>query len=94
MICCVCLLVVSDSSGAGSQRGQGSNRRFSSSSYKGNKGDDSRSVNFTMEDIFQATRNFSPSYKVGQGGFGTVYKATLRDGTVVAIKRAKKVVII
>lgn len=43
-----------------------------------------------MEDILQATRNFSAAYKVGQGGFGTVYMANLRDGNVVAVKRAKK----
>ncbi|RWW82469.1 hypothetical protein BHE74_00009085 [Ensete ventricosum] len=27
---------------------------------------------------------------IGQGGFGTVYKATLDDGTPIAVKRAKK----
>jgi hypothetical protein len=45
-----------------------------------------------MEEIIQATRNFSPSFKIGQGGFGAVYKTKLRDGTIVAVKRAKKVV--
>lgn len=50
-------------------------------------GDD---VKFSIEQIYKATRNFSPSLKIGQGGFGTVYKGTLGDGTVVAIKRAKK----
>ncbi|KAJ9188311.1 hypothetical protein P3X46_003679 [Hevea brasiliensis] len=48
------------------------------------------SVKFTMEEIYKATRNFSPSFKIGQGGFGTVYKGRLQDGTLVAIKRAKK----
>ncbi|KAK6260657.1 hypothetical protein SCA6_015131 [Theobroma cacao] len=48
------------------------------------------SMKFTMEEIFKATRNFSPAFKVGQGGFGTVYKGRLDDGTFVAIKRAKK----
>lgn len=46
---------------------------------------------FTMDDISKATRNFSPSLKIGQGGFGTVYKGILGDGATVAIKRAKKV---
>ncbi|KAI9109984.1 hypothetical protein K1719_019025 [Acacia pycnantha] len=82
--------VASDSSGASTQRRQGSHRRLSSSSYKLTQGKEPRSLNFTMEDIFKATRNFSPAYKVGQGGFGTVYKANLQDGTVVAVKRAKK----
>ncbi|KAL8172464.1 hypothetical protein V2J09_024268 [Rumex salicifolius] len=45
---------------------------------------------FTLEVIHKATMNFSPSLKIGQGGFGTVYKGTLHDGRTVAIKRAKK----
>ncbi|KAE8693837.1 Calmodulin-binding receptor-like cytoplasmic kinase 2 [Hibiscus syriacus] len=45
---------------------------------------------FTMDEILKAARNFSPAFKVGQGGFGTVYKGKLHDGTLVAIKRAKK----
>ncbi|KAI3764425.1 hypothetical protein L2E82_14433 [Cichorium intybus] len=48
------------------------------------------SIKFTMADINKATKNFSPVLKVGQGGFGTVYKGQLQDGTLVAIKRAKK----
>ncbi|XP_058082724.1 calmodulin-binding receptor-like cytoplasmic kinase 2 [Magnolia sinica] len=47
-------------------------------------------VKFTLEEIYKATRNFSPSFKLGQGGFGTVYKGRLEDGTYVAVKRAKK----
>ncbi|XP_042475589.1 calmodulin-binding receptor-like cytoplasmic kinase 2 [Macadamia integrifolia] len=47
-------------------------------------------VKFTMEEIYKATRDFSPSLKLGQGGYGTVYKGRLEDGTFVAVKRAKK----
>lgn len=43
-----------------------------------------------MSQIARATQNFSPSLKLGEGGFGTVYKAQLPDGQTVAIKRAKK----
>ncbi|KAE8733314.1 Calmodulin-binding receptor-like cytoplasmic kinase 2 [Hibiscus syriacus] len=46
-------------------------------------------MKFTMDEILKATRNFSPAFKVGQGGFGTVYKGRLDDGSLVAIKRAK-----
>ncbi|KAG6631307.1 calmodulin-binding receptor-like cytoplasmic kinase 2 [Carya illinoinensis] len=46
--------------------------------------------NFSIEEIYKATENFSPSNIIGEGGFGTVYKGRLRDGTLVAIKRAKK----
>ncbi|KAF5454667.1 hypothetical protein F2P56_024314 [Juglans regia] len=34
-----------------------------------------------------ATKNFSDSYKLGQGGFGPVYKGKLLDGREIAVKR-------
>ncbi|KAK9213203.1 hypothetical protein WN943_002590 [Citrus x changshan-huyou] len=48
------------------------------------------SVHLNMSQVVKATRNFSPSLRIGEGGFGTVYKAQLEDGLLVAIKRAKK----
>ncbi|XP_059635171.1 calmodulin-binding receptor-like cytoplasmic kinase 3 [Cornus florida] len=48
------------------------------------------SIHLNMSQVARATQNFSPSMKIGEGGFGTVYKAQLQDGQVVAIKRAKK----
>ncbi|KAI3790316.1 hypothetical protein L2E82_03268 [Cichorium intybus] len=48
------------------------------------------SVHLTMNQVARATQNFSPSLKLGEGGFGTVYKAQLQDGQLVAIKRASK----
>ncbi|KAI4355105.1 hypothetical protein L6164_003910 [Bauhinia variegata] len=78
--------VVSNESGAGSRRPRG----VSISSYNSTQDNEPNSLRFTMEEIFQATRNFSPAFKIGQGGFGTVYKAKLQGGTVVAVKRAKK----
>ncbi|XP_043721593.1 calmodulin-binding receptor-like cytoplasmic kinase 3 [Telopea speciosissima] len=48
------------------------------------------SVHLNMNQVVRATHNFSPSLKIGEGGFGTVYKAELQDGQVVAVKRAKK----
>ncbi|PWA90693.1 tyrosine-protein kinase, CSF-1/PDGF receptor family [Artemisia annua] len=48
------------------------------------------SVHLTMTQVARATQNFSPALKLGEGGFGTVYKAQLPDGQVVAIKRASK----
>ena len=51
------------------------------------------SVNLSINQIIKATQSFSPSLRLGEGGFGTVYKAVLPDGLIVAIKRAKKVTI-
>ncbi|KAI3446867.1 hypothetical protein Pfo_003532 [Paulownia fortunei] len=48
------------------------------------------SVHLNMSQVARATHNFSPSLLIGEGGFGTVYKAELPDGQVVAIKRARK----
>ncbi|KAH0997475.1 hypothetical protein GBA52_021339 [Prunus armeniaca] len=46
--------------------------------------------NFSYEEIFKATEKFSPANKIGEGAFGTVYKGRLGDGSLVAVKRAKK----
>ncbi|KAF9587640.1 hypothetical protein IFM89_004472 [Coptis chinensis] len=43
-----------------------------------------------MAEIYKATWNFAPSFMIGQGDFGTVYKGRLDDGTFVAVKRAEK----
>ncbi|XP_078438161.1 calmodulin-binding receptor-like cytoplasmic kinase 3 [Wolffia australiana] len=48
------------------------------------------SENLSFHQIAKATHNFSPVYKIGEGGFGTVYKAVFPDGEVVAVKRATK----
>ncbi|XP_058195943.1 probable LRR receptor-like serine/threonine-protein kinase At1g06840 [Rhododendron vialii] len=45
---------------------------------------------FTYGELALATNNFDASAQVGQGGYGKVYKGTLADGTVVAIKRAQE----
>ncbi|KAF8046199.1 hypothetical protein N665_3953s0002 [Sinapis alba] len=42
---------------------------------------------FEMNTIQTATNNFSPSNKLGQGGFGSVYKGKLQDGKEIAVKR-------
>ncbi|XP_066380792.1 MDIS1-interacting receptor like kinase 2-like [Miscanthus floridulus] len=40
-----------------------------------------------FEDITRVTENFSDRYIIGLGGFGTVYKAQLQGGRLVAVKR-------
>ncbi|XLT31941.1 hypothetical protein HN873_063233, partial [Arachis hypogaea] len=41
---------------------------------------------YTYKELQIATENFSPANKIGEGGFGSVYKGKLRDGTLAAIK--------
>ncbi|KAE8696351.1 putative LRR receptor-like serine/threonine-protein kinase [Hibiscus syriacus] len=41
----------------------------------------------SYSEIKAATEDFSPSNKLGEGGFGAVYKGTLSDGRVVAVKQ-------
>lgn len=48
------------------------------------------SVHLNFSQITKATQGFSPSFKIGEGGFGTVYKAQLPGGQWIAVKRAKK----
>ncbi|KAF6153423.1 hypothetical protein GIB67_003613 [Kingdonia uniflora] len=43
--------------------------------------------NVVYEDIIEATENFSPEYCIGRGGYGSVYKAELLTGQVVAVKK-------
>ncbi|KAJ9563177.1 hypothetical protein OSB04_008337 [Centaurea solstitialis] len=42
---------------------------------------------FSLATLVSATNNFSISNKLGQGGFGPVYKGILKDGQEVAVKR-------
>ncbi|XP_073267892.1 G-type lectin S-receptor-like serine/threonine-protein kinase At4g27290 isoform X2 [Populus alba] len=45
---------------------------------------------FNMDELACATNNFSVSNKLGEGGFGPVYKGTLTDGREIAAKRLSK----
>jgi serine/threonine protein kinase len=43
--------------------------------------------NIAYEDIIQATEDFDIKYCIGTGGYGSVYKAELPGGKVVALKK-------
>ncbi|XP_048129591.1 probable leucine-rich repeat receptor-like serine/threonine-protein kinase At3g14840 [Rhodamnia argentea] len=42
---------------------------------------------FTLRQIKAATNNFDAANKIGEGGFGSVYKGLLSDGTAIAVKQ-------
>ncbi|XP_028801992.1 cysteine-rich receptor-like protein kinase 2 isoform X1 [Neltuma alba] len=44
-------------------------------------------ITYSYQDLRSATKNFSDENKLGEGGFGIVYKGTLRDGKEVAVKK-------
>nr|XP_027188730.1 wall-associated receptor kinase-like 1 isoform X2 [Cicer arietinum] len=46
---------------------------------------------FTAEELQRATDNYNMSRFLGQGGYGTVYKGMLPDGTIVAVKKSKEI---
>ncbi|XP_030971126.1 G-type lectin S-receptor-like serine/threonine-protein kinase RKS1 [Quercus lobata] len=45
---------------------------------------------FDLSCIVAATENFSPTNKLGQGGFGSVFKGQLSNGQHIAVKRLSK----
>ncbi|CAL5067895.1 unnamed protein product [Urochloa decumbens] len=54
------------------------------------KGPNTTVEQFPLVALRAATGGFSPSHRIGSGGFGTVYRASLPDGREVAIKRAER----
>ncbi|WJX31937.1 receptor protein-tyrosine kinase [Trifolium repens] len=57
------------------------------SEVKEDKYDDFELPIFDQVTILKATNNFSVDNKLGEGGFGPVYKGTLLDGQEIAVKR-------
>ncbi|PRQ31309.1 putative protein kinase RLK-Pelle-DLSV family [Rosa chinensis] len=54
---------------------------------KAHRGLDVQTGFFTFKQIQAATNNFALENKIGEGGFGSVYKGVLLDGTIVAVKQ-------
>ncbi|KAK8633352.1 hypothetical protein V6N13_014198 [Hibiscus sabdariffa] len=51
------------------------------------KGVELQTSSFSLRQIKAATNDFDASNKIGEGGFGPVYKGTLPDGKVIAVKQ-------
>ncbi|KAK0596094.1 hypothetical protein LWI29_012761 [Acer saccharum] len=51
------------------------------------QGIDAKPYTFSYVVLKTATKDFSPENKLGEGGFGPVYKGTLDDGRAIAVKK-------
>ncbi|KAK4259527.1 hypothetical protein QN277_005850 [Acacia crassicarpa] len=61
--------------------------RGKSGREKGAEGLDTHMGTYSLQQIRDATDDFNPDNKLGEGGFGPVYKGQLSDGTWVAVKQ-------
>ncbi|KAL0006438.1 hypothetical protein SO802_013999 [Lithocarpus litseifolius] len=62
-------------------------KRLQTSDDKELLGLDTGPFTFSYAELKTATKEFNPANKLGEGGFGPVYKGTLYDGRVVAVKQ-------
>ncbi|KAL3501916.1 hypothetical protein ACH5RR_036365 [Cinchona calisaya] len=69
---------------------------FMLKSKKGQKEEDLEKIaaqeqkQFQFQTLVSATKNFDPSNKLGEGGFGSVYKGRLDDGREIAVKKLSR----
>nr|XP_043627950.1 G-type lectin S-receptor-like serine/threonine-protein kinase At4g27290 isoform X2 [Erigeron canadensis] len=71
---------------------KGGHEKTLDKAYKGNRSQKG-SVEvpfFSLSDLCKATNDFSDDNKLGEGGFGPVYKGVLEEGQQIAVKRLSK----
>ncbi|XP_073107324.1 G-type lectin S-receptor-like serine/threonine-protein kinase At4g27290 [Elaeis guineensis] len=82
LVCCIRLLWKKNK-----KRKQGETL---STHYREGRGNELELPVFDIHTIRTATNNFSEDNKLGEGGFGPVYKGQLEDGEKIAVKRLSK----
>ncbi|XP_054787230.1 cysteine-rich receptor-like protein kinase 29 [Prosopis cineraria] len=65
-------------------------RKFPSETEADDSIEHTESIRFEFDTIEVATNNFSDANKLGQGGFGPVYKGKLSNGQEIAVKRLSR----
>ncbi|OVA10440.1 Protein kinase domain [Macleaya cordata] len=65
-------------------------KRRKTTKFDGDEIESADSLQFDFVTIRNATKNFSDANKLGEGGFGGVYKGKLLDGQEIAVKRLSK----
>ncbi|CAI9763347.1 unnamed protein product [Fraxinus pennsylvanica] len=63
---------------------------FNEENDEGNEISSVESLQYDLNAIALATNNFSADNKIGEGGFGSVYKGTFSNGQEIAVKRLSK----
>ncbi|KHN00060.1 G-type lectin S-receptor-like serine/threonine-protein kinase [Glycine soja] len=83
IISCVCIFII---------KNQGAARKIYNKHYQNRllRKEDIDLPTFDLSVLANATENFSTRNKLGEGGFGPVYKGTLIDGKELAVKRLSK----
>ncbi|KAI9186750.1 hypothetical protein LWI28_020466 [Acer negundo] len=71
-------------------QGKTDNGRDINDNNEESKTDDMELLIYDLNTIAKATDNFADKNKLGEGGFGPVYKGTLMEGQEIAIKRLSK----
>nr|XP_043612266.1 probable LRR receptor-like serine/threonine-protein kinase RFK1 isoform X2 [Erigeron canadensis] len=61
--------------------------KFRKGKDKDFKGLELNTVSYSLKQLETATNNFNGTNKIGEGGFGPVYKGVLPNGTVIAVKQ-------
>ncbi|RDY03179.1 G-type lectin S-receptor-like serine/threonine-protein kinase, partial [Mucuna pruriens] len=72
------------------RRSEGENVSVVKKDEAGGEEDSMELPMFDLATIVNATNNFSTNNKLGQGGFGPVYKGVLLDGQEIAVKRLSR----
>ncbi|KAI7737806.1 hypothetical protein M8C21_011981, partial [Ambrosia artemisiifolia] len=67
-----------------------SSNKFTHDPKNGSASEDLELPLFSVSTILKATNNFSMNNKLGEGGFGPVYKGVLEDGKEIAVKQLAK----
>lgn len=80
------IAVSNDTGSLFTQTGSSAESRGSSGVMNSHK-IESGNLIISVQVLRKATNNFAPANELGRGGFGTVYKGELEDGTKLAVKR-------
>ncbi|KAH7561302.1 hypothetical protein JRO89_XS10G0208500 [Xanthoceras sorbifolium] len=81
------IAVLSNTTGSLSTKTAASSGSYNSGATESSNVVESGNLVISVQVLRKVTGNFAPQNELGRGGFGTVYKGELEDGTKIAVKR-------